>query len=103
MHPEPIVRWDEPDLPEPPPLGDPTALAESQARFPRGRLELEILETLRQVYPMQLTPLQVTAMVRAPHTEVRTILHALYTLGTLGRLNKGYYRHKPHVTGGEHG
>jgi hypothetical protein len=52
---------------------------------------------------MQLTPLQVTAMVRAPHTEVRTILHALYTLGTLGRLNKGYYRHKPQATGGEHG
>lgn len=99
--PEPVVRWDDPDLPEPPPLGDPTALAESQKRFPRTRLELEVLEILRHMSPMPLSPVQVAAMVRAPLVETRTVFHALFILETIERPNKGYYRHRPHATGSE--
>jgi hypothetical protein len=96
MSSEPFVLWEAPDLPEePPPLGDPATLAESQQRFPRGRLELEILESLRQMYPLEVTPRQVAAMVRAPHVEVRTILQALAVLGTIEHATKGYYRHRP--------
>jgi hypothetical protein len=91
---EPFVHWDDADLPAPPALEGPAALAESQARFPRSRLELEILEALRQMYPLPLTAIQLAAMVRAPHLDVRNRLVALAMLGTITRPRSGYYQHR---------
>ena len=69
--------------------------AESSQRFPRGPLELLILETLEALAPMAVSPLQLSGMISRPHVEVRNILSALANLATIAHPAKGLYRHGP--------
>jgi len=91
---EPCVHGTDAELPVLPPRHAIDVNADSQARFPRSRLELEILEALRQMYPLPLTAIQLAAMVRAPHLDVRNRLVALAMLGTITRPRSGYYLHR---------
>jgi hypothetical protein len=91
---EPFVHWDDADLPEGPLLEDPAAVAASQARFPRSRVELAILEILRHWDPLELTPVQVAMLVHAPLLDVRRRLQALAMLGTVNHRRRGYYQHR---------
>jgi hypothetical protein len=60
-------------------------------RFPRGALELLVLEALEALAPMSASPLQVATMIHRPHLEVRNTLQALAMLGTIGHPHRGYY------------
>lgn len=64
-------------------------------RFPRSAVELQILEALQQLSPLPVTPRQVAAMLGVPAEQVRLLLQALATLGTIDHPAMGYYRHKP--------
>jgi len=52
-----------------------------------------VLEALAALAPMPATPQQVATLVHKPLVEVRTILQALATLGTVQHPAKGLYRH----------
>jgi hypothetical protein len=68
--------------------------ADSQTRFPRGATELLLLEALEALAPMPASPAQVAALAQKPREEVRTLLQALATLGTIHHPGSGLYRHR---------
>jgi hypothetical protein len=63
--------------------------------YPRGDLELRILETLRAYYPLPLTPVQLAVMLGQPRERVLAHMQALATLGTIARPTRSYYQHIP--------
>lgn len=63
--------------------------------YPRGDLELRILETLRAYSPMPITPVQMAVMVGQPREVVLAHMQALATLGTVARPTRSYYQHIP--------
>jgi transcriptional regulator with XRE-family HTH domain len=64
-------------------------------RFPRGAAELAVLEALQALAPLPATAMQVAALCDLPHLQVRLLLQALATLGTVRHPAKGYYQHWP--------
>lgn len=75
----------------------PTAATQPAAIpvYPRGDLELRILETLRAYYPMPIAPVQLAVMVGAPRGVVLSFMQALATLGTIARPTRSFYQHIP--------
>jgi hypothetical protein len=74
----------------------PTAATQpASPEYPRGDLELRILETLRAYYPMPLTPVQLAVMLDEPRERVLYFMQALATLGTIARPTRSYYQHIP--------
>jgi len=63
--------------------------------YPRGDLEIRILEALRQYYPMPLTAVQLAVILRQPRELVLATMQALATLGTIARPTRSYYQHIP--------
>jgi hypothetical protein len=63
--------------------------------YPRGDLEIRILETLRAYYPMPITPVQLAVMLGQPRERVLSFMQALATLGTIARPTRSYYQHIP--------
>jgi hypothetical protein len=68
--------------------------------YPRGTLELRILEALRAHYPMPIAPVQLAVMVGEPRERVLAFMQALATLGTIARPTRSYYQHIPQGEGG---
>jgi hypothetical protein len=68
--------------------------------YPRGDLELRILEALRAYYPLPITPVQMAVMVGEPREVVLSFMQALATLGTIARPTRSYYQHIPLPKGG---
>jgi len=68
--------------------------------YPRGDLELRILETLRLYYPMPLTSVQLAVMLGQPRERVLAFMQALATLGTIARPTRSYYQHISQGEGG---
>lgn len=100
---EPLVHWQDEDLPSLPPgrLADPTpdpnapSLEELRQRFPRTVTELRVLEALRLVAPLTLSPLQLALLMRMDALELCTILTALKLVGAVEYPARGLYRHRP--------
>jgi hypothetical protein len=67
--------------------------------YPRGDLEIRILETLRVYYPMPLTPVQLAVMLDQPRERVLSFMQALAILGTIARPTRSYYQHIPRPEG----
>jgi predicted transcriptional regulator of viral defense system len=63
-------------------------------RFPRSDTEMRILDALQQLAPLPATPRQIAAMLGMPPEQVRLLLQALATLGTVEHPAMGYYRQK---------
>ena len=63
--------------------------------YPRGDLEIRILETLRLYYPMPIAPVQMAVMVGASRERVLACMQALATLGTIARPTRSFYQHVP--------
>ena len=68
--------------------------------YPRGDLEIRILETLRAYYPMPRTAVQMAVMAGQPRERVLSLMQALATLGTIARPTRSYYQHIPLPEGG---
>jgi hypothetical protein len=68
--------------------------------YPRGDLELRILETLRAYYPMPIASVQMAVMVGEPRGVVLSLMQALATLGTIARPTRSFYQHIPQGEGG---
>jgi len=75
----------------------PTAATQPAAIsvYPRGDLELRILETLRAYSPMPITPVQLAVMLGQPRERVLSFMQALAILGTIARPTRSYYQHIP--------
>jgi hypothetical protein len=63
--------------------------------YPRGPVELRLLETLRHVFPLALSPKQLSVLLDLPGPEVHRVLQALAVLGTIAHPARGLYRHRP--------
>jgi hypothetical protein len=63
--------------------------------YPRGDLEIQILEMLRAYFPLPLTPAQIAVALRQPRERVLSFMQALATLGTVARPTRSYYQHIP--------
>jgi hypothetical protein len=63
--------------------------------YPRGDLEIRILETLRAYYPMPIAPVQMAVMVGEPREVVLSFMQALATLGTIARPTRSFYQYIP--------
>jgi len=68
--------------------------------YPRGDLEIRILETLRAYSPMPLTAVQLAVMLGQPRERVLSFMQALAILGTIVRPTRSYYQHIPLPEGG---
>ena len=68
--------------------------------YPRGDLEIRILEALRAYYPMPIAPVQMAVMVGESRARVLAFMQALATLGTIARPTRSYYQHIPQGEGG---
>ena len=64
--------------------------------YPRGPIELRLLDTLRSVFPLSLSPKQLSVLLDLPGPEVPRLLQALARLGTIAHPAPGLYQYRPH-------